>query len=391
MQRFIEEALVRAPSVAVLRARLAAANARIEPAAALPDPTAEIMVQEIGTPTRDSWSEGRMLGAIELRQQLALPNKRRARRQAALAVSGVQAAELIALRRALATEVRRNFGRLHAIDRERELLGAARELMVLLEATAADCRPAGQERQEAVAKVQIEALRLAERDDDLAAARRTTVAVLNRLLGRSPGAFVDEVAALPEIAPPPLPWREAALAQAPVLAVRRAAVAAAESEAAAVAVERWPNLLVGGALGMQSPLSPLVQLRFGVELPAWIGDKQEPLERAARLEVRQARAELRDAETAVLTELTRLAARWERDTAQIARHRDDMLPQTAAALDAARASYLAGHGDFSTVVEDFELWLEARAQLARCEADRYVTWAEIDELTGELEKPKLAR
>ena len=53
-------------------------------------------------------------------------------------------------------------------------------------------------------------------------------------------------------------------------------------------------------------------------------------------------------------------------------------------FDAARSSYLAGRGDFSSVVEDFNLWLDARVELARREADRYAAWAEIERLTGEL-------
>jgi hypothetical protein len=58
------------------------------------------------------------------------------------------------------------------------------------------------------------------------------------------------------------------------------------------------------------------------------------------------------------------------------------VPQTSAAVDAARFSYLAGRGDFSTVVEDFELWLEARTQLARRESDRFAVWAELESLVA---------
>ncbi len=53
-------------------------------------------------------------------------------------------------------------------------------------------------------------------------------------------------------------------------------------------------------------------------------------------------------------------------------------------------SYLAGRGDFSTVVEDFGLWLEARSELARREADRFPTWAELEALVtpGAARRPK---
>ena len=60
----------------------------------------------------------------------------------------------------------------------------------------------------------------------------------------------------------------------------------------------------------------------------------------------------------------------------------EIVPQSSATFDAARASYLAGRGDFSNLIEDFNLWLEARVQLARREADRYTAWAGLEALTG---------
>jgi outer membrane protein TolC len=77
-----------------------------------------------------------------------------------------------------------------------------------------------------------------------------------------------------------------------------------------------------------------------------------------------------------------LQADWRRAEKQIVRYRQAIIPQSSAAVDAARSSYLAGRGDFSTVVEDFRMWLEARSGLARREADRFVTWAELDALLG---------
>jgi hypothetical protein len=67
------------------------------------------------------------------------------------------------------------------------------------------------------------------------------------------------------------------------------------------------------------------------------------------------------------------------------RYREAIVPQTSAAVDAARSSYLTGRGDFSTVIEDFELWIEARVELARRQADRYTVWAELQALAVETE------
>jgi len=115
-------------------------------------------------------------------------------------------------------------------------------------------------------------------------------------------------------------------------------------------------------------------------LPLWRNQKQRPLVRAAEHELELARAELRDAEATARSEAERLRAEWDRAEKQIVRYREAIIPRTSAAVDAARSSYLTGRGDFLTVVEDFRMWLDARTELARREADRFSTWSELDAL-----------
>ncbi|HSN85757.1 MAG TPA: TolC family protein [Thermoanaerobaculia bacterium] len=103
--------------------------------------------------------------------------------------------------------------------------------------------------------------------------------------------------------------------------------------------------------------------------------------RAAEAELEMARRELDDALAQAQAEVTRLTARFRLAERQIVRFREGILLQTSATLDAARASYLAGRGDFSTIIEDFDLWLEARVQLTRREADRFAAWAEMEQLS----------
>jgi outer membrane protein TolC len=73
---------------------------------------------------------------------------------------------------------------------------------------------------------------------------------------------------------------------------------------------------------------------------------------------------------------------WKNADEQALRYREGIVPETSAALDAARAAYLGGRGTFSTVIEDFNLWLEARVALARREADRFIARVGFERLTG---------
>ena len=90
-----------------------------------------------------------------------------------------------------------------------------------------------------------------------------------------------------------------------------------------------------------------------------------------------ARHELRDARTLARAEIARSRADWQRANQQVLRYEQSFVPQTSLAFDAARSSYLGRRGDFSNVVEDMNLWIEARAGLARREADRFSAWAAL--------------
>jgi cobalt-zinc-cadmium efflux system outer membrane protein len=386
VEELVAAALDRAPSIQALRSRLAAAREMVAPAGALPDPMVEIVLQDMSFPKWTVGSDQMSMIGPEVRQDLPWPGKREARRAVARAAVASRGADVEQLRRQVAIQVRTLYARVFALDRERAYLDAAREMLDMLVATAASRYSAGEDNQEPVLKAQLEASRLGERTDDLAAERATLVAALDRLLDRDGREPLGEVASLPSVAPPPPPWDELAIAHSPDVAVRQAEVTAAERRSAAARLDFKPDLTTGAGVGLRGGFDPAVTLSFGMTLPLWRKEKQAPLARAADLELEAARADLRDAQAQARAEAARLAADWDRAGRQVERYRQAIVPQTAATVDAARAAYLTGKGDFLTVVDDFNRWLDARVQLAAREADMYSTWARFQALAGNTKK-----
>jgi outer membrane protein TolC len=380
VEQLVATALERSPALAALRAKVAAAREMERPAAALPDPMVEAMLQNAGTDYTVGEEEMSMLG-VEVRQGFLYPGKRRAAGDVARAETAQREAELRALERQVTVEIRRTYARLYAVDRERQSLQAARELVDMLSATAASRYAAGEAEQEALIKAQIEVSRLGEELDDLANERAAMVAEINRWLDQPGDAPLGEIRELPAVSAPAQPWEALAVESAPEVAVGKAAENTAERRLRAAELELRPNLSAAAGLGSRGSMDPVVTLRFGVELPFWRKRKQEPMIRAAGEELRMAQREVDDAAAMARAEAARLGAAWRNAETQIQRFREAIVPQTSIALDAARSSYLAGRGDFSTVIEDFELWLEARVQLARREADRFIAWADLERLT----------
>lgn len=383
VEELVAAALGCSPTVAAARARLEAAREMIAPAGALPNPMVELALTDIGFPRYTVGTEEMSMIGPEVRQDIPYPGKRQAARDAARADSEVRDADLEIARRTLTAAVRTVYARVYALDREGQALAAAGELLEMLAATAASRYAAGEAEQEAVIKAQLEVSRVAERRDDLGADRAALVSALNRLLDRPGESPLGTVGALLPPAVPPAPWEDLAVAASAEVAARRAAVSAAERRLDTARLDAKPDMFAGAAVGLRGGYDPAVTLRFGAELPLWRNDRQKPLVRAAELDLETAHAELREAEAAARSAAARLAAEWARSERQITRYAQAILPQTSAAVDAARSSYLAGRGDFSTVVEDFNSWLDARTALAGREADRFAVWAEVQALLGE--------
>jgi outer membrane protein, heavy metal efflux system len=383
VEQLVTEVLATAPSVAVLRARLAAAREMVAPAGALPDPTIELALQDIGFPKWTVGSQEMSMIGPEVRQDLLYPGKRHARREAASAEAATRGIELEQLQREVTAQVRTVYARVYTLDRERRALAAARDLLEILAATAAARYGAGETEQEAVIKAQLQVSRVGERLDDLGAERQSLVSGLNRLLDRGGDAPLGEVEALPPVPDSAEKWVELAEANAPAVAVKQASVHAAERRVEVARLELRPNFMLGAGVGLRGGFDPAVTLRVGVEWPLWSKQKQEPERRAAEQELVAATEELRDARSTARAEAARLAADLLRAKTQIVRYTQAIIPQTSAAIDAARSAYLTGRGDFTTVILDFKEWLDARTQLAMREADQFIAWSELQALVAQ--------
>ena len=396
VEALVAEALAVAPDLAALAARAAAAHERVGPAGAPPDPMVEVMLQDVGFPDLTVGEMDMSMLGVELRQGVPWPGKRGSRRAAAAAEAATAETALVARRRELAAEVRELAARLYALDRERAALAQGRELLAMLAATVAARYAAGLADQAAALRQELAVARVDERSADLDAERAAVTAALNRLRGRPGGEPIGALAELPAVPPspwlppppsPPGDWEERAAAASPAVALARRRVAAAERQVAAARLDERPDLFAGAGYGHRGGLDPVVTLRLGVELPLWRGGKQAAARRATEWEAEAMRRELAAVTAAARAEAAALAARWRAASAQVALYRESIVPRSAATLDASRAAYLAGGGDFAAVVDDFRLWLDSRVDLARREAERFAVWARLTALLGEDQPP----
>jgi outer membrane protein, heavy metal efflux system len=273
------------------------------------------------------------------------------------------------------------YAQLFVLDHERDTLTDADELVRMLEATAQNRYSVGTGDQASVLRLQIERTRLTERLADLEAERHAVQTALNRLVDDPPETLVGRVATLPPTSAAPADVANLAREvseRAPDVAVRTQEAQVAARRVDAARQELKPTWSVGAGLYWQGAFDRMVTFSVGVELPFWKERKQLPLVAAADGEWRAAKLDVASAVADAQAEASHLLMAWQTADAQVERYRSALLPQTSATLDATRASYLGGRGDFASVVEEFRRWIEVRVQLARREADRFMARVRLE-------------
>lgn len=382
LEDLIKEILQANPQIRVANLGVEESTALEQPAGALPDPLVDLQISRLSFP-RWEFGPQAMVGA-GLRQNLLYPKKRLLASQLAAAKTGILREKLRALQAQLVLAAHEAYAALYVIDSNLDSVATSRELLNTLLASARERYTVGLTSQESLLKVAIEDTRLVVLETDLRRQRAEVVATLNRLRNRPLASPLGTLRRLPPVNSPPIQWANQALQQAPELVVARANVEAASRAVSVAERALKPNLFFSGSLRFQREMGTMFDLGVDLEWPLWKRSKQEPQLIAARLQLERARAQV-DAVTAQVRELIeQTEAAWQAAQAQLARYQGELVPQTEAALAAARAAFLVGQADFSTVIEDFRLWLEIRTQLASRSAELFLAWAKIRYLLGQL-------
>lgn len=377
--------LERNPELRALQAEAEAAQARIIPAGALPDPTAEVELMGID-PDRPSLLPGNVDATTwRLRQSFPMWGKRGlarevARHEASAAGLDRGAVALDLLARAEEAYVRFWHAReaVAVLDRQIELLDQ-------LEEVARTRYSLGIAAQQDSIRAQVARTGLQRQRIARLAARGEAAAMLNAVLARPADAPLAEPASEPDL---PLPAER--LDQ--VLALLTDAVhpalqaSAARAEAADVALElqrraRYPDLSLGLGVTQRDDRVEGYQVMLAVEIPLQQRARRER-EREARLRGDAARARSEALAAGLAGELGQAwsQARGARDQHRLIEQ--TLVPQAQANFESALASYRVGEVDFGTLLEALDAW--QGAALARVDArrDELVAAAAVGAITG---------
>lgn len=390
VESLLEFARDRHPEFAALRAEAAAAEARIEPAGALPDPTLRTELRNVTNAGSDA--SGNVLPArvgstrYVIEQPLPWFGKRDLRRD----VAGAGAEEAGAKARAgwteLATRIKLTYAQHHvhltSIRYARENIDLMRRVAEIARARYAAGLGGQQDALRAQAEVTAMQTDLAmlEGESTQASAR------MRALLGRPENVKLRPPEQLRPL-PPASVLDPAALearlrAGNPQLAADAARIAGAEKGRELVERNRYPDVSLGVAPIQTRNRVSEWELMFQINIPLQ-QESRRAQEREAELNLEAARLRRQGTLNQALSDLSEALAGLE-----VARRLEELvgtaqLPQAELNLNAALAGYETGRTDFAAVLDAHRQLRKARLDLVRARGDQQVRMAEIERVLGE--------
>jgi outer membrane protein, heavy metal efflux system len=396
------------PELARARHSGEAARERVAPAGALPDPMVTAGLMNLPVGTVDLSREGMSMAVLEIGQRFPAPGVRDARTRAAEA----RWRELEHRREERALELRFDVAQAYAellfLDDALGTLDRSRELLRELGEMTLSRLSVGSAGQAEVVRTQAELTRLDERASDLRGARARTEASLRalldsalapgfgvrrpeaweRLLAMAPasGAFAptlptsDTVGGIPSLEE----LRERATREHPSVLAATEVVGAASADSRLAEQERRPDVSVMLGYGHRAGMDNLWSVSMSVGVPLFRGRKQEPLARAAGMDLEGARDDARKASAEVDAQV--LAAWSDLLRSRERFHLTDrlLLPQATATVEAAMAGFRAGSegASFLPVLDALLTLLAAELEGARAARDLSVAAARLEAAVG---------
>lgn len=387
LNALIAHALENNPALVASGHEAQAAQARIEPAGALPDPRFQLELMD-ATNTMSGRGASLIPGEVgqtryRVIQAIPFPGKRDLRAAVAEARAGQADAEIAGTRVGIEAQVKTAFARYYQAAGQRQILEGTLSLLGALEPIVLTRYGVGLVPQQDAIRVQSEISALRVDLLDVTRREREAAASLNTTLARPADAPLAVPAALPDL-PERLPLSELRArmdVNSPELARLRAGQLAAEHARDLTYRDRYPDMAV--ALTNNRPRSGTDSwdVMFEVAIPL-----QQSARRAREREAERTRdaAEAR-IEASRLALEGRIGTAWaafeaSRDKARLLR--DTLLPQAEAAYAAAEAGYETGRVNFNTVIEAERQILRTRLALLDADVDRFVRATELEQLTG---------
>ncbi len=295
LEGLIDEALKNSPEIKASQARIEVARLKVPQAGSLPDPMLMIGYQNEGF---DRYTYGEMQGSqwmFSATQQFLFPGKRKLKEEmAARDARSLEAMhELLKLK--TAARVKELYFDLFAANKNLEILGEKRQLLIRIEELTVARYGAGKAMQQDVVMAQTEKYMLLEKGEMLRQKILSLEAMLLAVIGRTSGKALPSPVE-PEYRPfePDLQKAmEMAVESSPEIQSRQRMIEAAESRLSMARKEYFPDFALSGSyFNRTGEFKDMWAATATFNIPLFFSTRQKPAEMEARANVDLARREM---------------------------------------------------------------------------------------------------
>jgi outer membrane protein TolC len=330
-----------------------------------------------------------------VQQAFPFPGKTATRIRAEDRRADMGAADLEALKRQVAREVKTDYYELYLLDRRLEINGESQALMRRLIEIARRQYEVGMGRQADILKAQTELTSLRTDSIGLAQMRRATAGMLNALLDREADRPLP-VASEPKV--PEVGWTFGQIAgileaNHPKLRSMQASIRMREAERAMAGKEYLPEFMVRGTykdmlaassgMGEGSPGDFWsVMVSMNVPVAFWSRPRYRAGYAQGEANVAQAEREYANMRNMLLAKAQEALLKAE-SGAELARLAKSVLvPQAQQALESNQAAYQGGKGDFMTLLDAYRTRLMAKENAEMAIMQLAASQADLEEAVG---------
>ena len=363
-----------------------AAQQRIGPAGALPDPQLQFGLMNRMASDLGSTVDPMTMNQVQLMQMLPFPGKLGHARDAARHQAAAAGSDALEQRRMLVVQVEETYSTLAYTDRALGAMERTRGLLRDFAEVATAMYGVGTGLQQDVLRAQIEVARMGENITNMQQDRVAGAARLNTLLGREAMAPVGALELPADTLPLPSPDSLVTLALQNRAALQ-AGVERVEAAAASLSAARrelLPDFQVGIAYQQRPAFPTMVSLMVGVTLPVFAGSRQLPARREMAAMQQMTGAEQLSLRNETTAQVIEARARAERDRDLGRLYRNDILPQARAAVQSALAGYRVGKVNYMTLIDNQMTVTRYEIETYRLQADYQQAKATLVALTGGL-------
>ena len=409
LDTLIAQAEANNPAIRAARARVVAAEARIDPSGLRADPMLMLGLQNVPV-SAPGFRDEMTMKMVGVAQTIPYPGKLSLTRRVAQNELIAARAALDDSRLAVTASVQSAYYDLAYLERAFEITDRNQRLLLSFMKVAEARYGVGTGAQNDVLRLRIEATRLSEEAVILVEQRRVALAELNALLDRpseSPvtlptipqrvarAAVAHSIsmirfasaalgARVADSPLPPLDTLQALAEQRNPLLRREVAMLAAQTARLELARrEHLPDFDVGLSYGQRNGLSDMFTATLSLPIALQKGRKQDQAVAEARATLLALEADRHQQRNAVRADVARLHSELERSRSQLALYVKAILPQGRALLTSATAGYQVGRADFLTLLETQATLFTYETTYFRILSEFARTLAELERVVGE--------